>query len=108
MLRVRNSNTGAPGGAGPFREMIFDKLNSLGRRLNLYGYRHYHNFDRWMKQMLAESVEQVLLSPDSLSRGVYRVASLRRLLEETKRGIADHGYLLQILLILELWQQENL
>ena len=108
MLRVRNSNTGAPGGAGPFRELIFDKINSLGKRLNLYGYRHYHNFERWMKQMLAESVEQVLLSPDSLSRGVYREATLRRLLEETKQGSADHGYLLQILLILELWQQENL
>ena len=108
MLRVRNSNTGAPGGAGPFLEMIFDKINSLGKRLNLYGYRHYHNFERWMKQMLVESVEQVLLSPDSLSRGVYREAALRRLLEETRRGIADHGYLLQILLILELWQQENL
>jgi hypothetical protein len=49
-----------------------------------------------------------LLSPDSLSRGVYREATLRRLLEETRRGSADHGYLLQVLLILELWQQENL
>jgi hypothetical protein len=108
LLRVRNSNTGAPGSAGPFLETIFDKINSLGKRLNLHGYRHYHDFEGWMKQMLVESVEKVLLSPDSLSRGVYREATLRRLLEETGRGIADHGYLLQILLILELWQQENL
>jgi len=108
ILRVRNSNTGAPGSAGPFLETIFDKINSLGKRLNLYGYRHYHDFEGWMKQMLVESVEKVLLSPDSLSRGVYREVTLRRLLEETRQGIADHGYLLQILLILELWQQENL
>lgn len=108
MLRVRNSNTGAPGDAGPFLETIFDTINSLGKKLNLYGYRHYHDFERWMKQMLVESVEKVLLSPDSLSRGIYREVSLRRLLEETRRGLADHGYLLQILLILELWQQENL
>jgi asparagine synthase (glutamine-hydrolysing) len=108
LLRIRNSNTGAPASAGPFLETIFDKINSLGKRLNLYGYRHYHNFESWMKQMLVESVEKVLLSPDSLSRGVYREATLRRLLEETRRGIADHGYLLQVLLILELWQQENL
>jgi hypothetical protein len=107
MLRVRNSNTGAPGSAGPFLETIFDKLNSVGKRLNLYGYRHYHHFERWMKRMLVESVEKVLLSPDSLSRGMYREAGLRRLLDETRQGIADHGYLLQILLILELWQQEN-
>jgi asparagine synthase (glutamine-hydrolysing) len=108
MLQVRNSNTGAPGGAGPFLETIFDKINSLGKRLNLHGYRHYHDFEHWMQQMLVASVEQVLLSPDSLSRGVYREATLRRLLEETRRGSADHGYLLQVLLILELWQQENL
>jgi hypothetical protein len=34
-------------------------------------------------------------------------AGLRRLIGETKHGVADHAYLLQILLILELWQQEN-
>jgi asparagine synthase (glutamine-hydrolysing) len=108
LLRVRNSNTGAPASAGPFLETLFDKINSLGRRLNLYGYRHYHDFERWMKQMLVESVEKVILSSDSLNRGMYREATLRRLLEETRQGIADHSYLLQILLILELWQQENL
>jgi asparagine synthase (glutamine-hydrolysing) len=108
LLRVRNSNTGAPASAGPFLETIFDKINSLGKRFNLNGYRHYHDFEGWMKQMLVESVEKVLLSPDSLSRRMYRELTLRQLLEETRQGIADHGYLLQILLILELWQQENL
>jgi asparagine synthase (glutamine-hydrolysing) len=108
LLRVRNSNTGAPGSAGPFLEAIFDKINSVCKRLNLYGYRHYHNFERWMKQLLVESVEKVLLSPDSLSRDMYRETALRRLVEETRRGATDYGYLLQILLILELWQQENL
>jgi asparagine synthase (glutamine-hydrolysing) len=108
LLHVRNSNTGAPGSAGPFLEAIFDKLNSACKRLNLYGYRHYHDFENWMKQTLVESVENALLTPDSLSRGMYHEAALRRLLEETRRGVADHGYLLQILLILELWQQENL
>jgi hypothetical protein len=108
LLRVRNSNTGAPGSAGPFLETIFDKVNSVGKRLNLYGYRHYHDFEHWMKQMLVETVEKMLLTSDSLSRGIYREAALHRLLEETRRGVADHGYLLQILLILELWQQENL
>jgi asparagine synthase (glutamine-hydrolysing) len=108
LLRVRNSNTGAPGSAGPFVTAIFDKINSVCKRLHLHGYRHYHDFEHWMKQTLVESVEQVLLASDSLSRGMYHEAVLCRLLEETRRGVADHGYLLQILLILELWQQENL
>ena len=69
-------------------------------------YRHYHTFDAWMQQRLIDSVERVLLEPDSLARGMYHGATLRRLLEETRRGRADHSYLLQVLLILELWQRE--
>lgn len=106
LLRVRNSNTGAPGNAGPFLEAVLDKLNSLGKQLNLYGYRHYHSFENWMKTLLITAVENVLLAPDSMARGIYREETLRQLLEETRRGAADHGYLLQILLILELWQRE--
>lgn len=108
LLRVRNSNTGAPGNASPFVEKLLDKANSLFKRLNLYGYRHYHSFEHWMKQMLLNAVEQVLLHPDSLARGIYRETRLHQLIEETKQGIANHAYLLQILLILELWQRENL
>ena len=107
MLRIRNSNTGAPAGAGPLSEKFFDKINTLFRRLNLYGYRHYHSFERWMRDMLLESVNQVVLGPESLARGIYRESTLRRLLKETQHGVADHAYLLQILLTLELWQREN-
>jgi asparagine synthase (glutamine-hydrolysing) len=107
LLRVRNSNTGAPGDAGPWTEKLSDKVNSFCKRLNIYGYRHYHNFERWMKQKMLESVEQVLVHPRSLTRGMLKEAGLRRLIGETKQGVADHAYLLQILLILELWQQER-
>jgi asparagine synthase (glutamine-hydrolysing) len=108
LLGVRNSNTGAPADAGPVLELILDKVNSLFKRLNLYGYRHYHNFDVWMQQMLVDSVEQVLLTPACLERRMYREDTLRRLIAETRQGVADHGYLFQILLILELWQREQI
>ncbi len=108
LLRVRNANTGAPGNAGPLTEKILDKVNSLGRRLHVYGYRHYHHFERWMAQRLSAAVEDVLFDAESLARGIYREATLRRLLDETKHGAADHGYLLQILLTLELWQRDTL
>ena len=106
LLRVRNSNTGAPGNAGPLLTAVLDKFNTIGKRLNIYGYRHYHNFHGWMQQHLITAVEQALLAPQSLARGLYHEAYLRRLLEETKQGRADHSYLLQVLLILELWQQQ--
>jgi hypothetical protein len=38
---------------------------------------------------------------------MLRETGLRQLIDETRRGKADHAYLLQVLLILELWQQEN-
>jgi asparagine synthase (glutamine-hydrolysing) len=107
LLKVRNSNTGAPGDAGPVAEKLWDKANSLFKRLNVYGYRHYHRFERWMKQNLLHSVERVLLDSHSESRGMLRQPKLRQLIDETRQGVADHAYLLQVLLILELWQQEK-
>jgi len=107
LLRVRNSNTGAPAGAGRLTEAIADRFNSVFKRLNLYGYRHYHAFDEWMKRMLLDSVERVLLHPDCLRRGIFREATLRRLIDETRTGAADHGYLFQVMLLVELWQQDT-
>ena len=108
-LAVRNPNTGAPAGAGPLREAVFDKVNSLLRRLNVYGYRHYHNFfDGWMRHAFLEGVEQVLLNPGTLARGIVREPALRRLVDEAKRGAHGHDHLLQVLTIVELWQQDNL
>jgi asparagine synthase (glutamine-hydrolysing) len=106
LLKIRNSNTGAPAGAGPFVEKIMDKLNSFLKRLNIYGYRHYHSFEHWMSQQLLTAVEELLLQADSRSRHMYREATLRRLVEEAKRGKQDYAYLFQVMLILELWQGE--
>ncbi len=108
LLRVRNSNTGAPAGAGPTAEAIYDKLNTVLKRLNVYGYRHYHSFDQWMRRSLLESVEAVLLDERTLSRGVFREDAVKRLVSETREGRADRAYLLEVLLVIELWQRENL
>ncbi len=107
LLAARNSNTGAPAGAGPLRESVMDKVNTLLRRLDVHGWRHYHNFDAWMRQRLQESVQTVVLAPSALERGIFRPETLRRLFEENACGRANHGYLFQVLLILELWQRET-
>ena len=60
-LKVRNPNTGAPAGAGPLQEAILDKVNSVLRRLNVYGYRHYHSFDGWMRSAFLQMAQRVLL-----------------------------------------------
>jgi hypothetical protein len=106
-LRIRNPNTGAPAGAGPLQEFVLDKVNSLFRRLNVHGYRHYHSFDGWMRRALLELIERVLLDPRTVGRGVFRERAVRRLVAEARGGAARHDDLLQALVIVELWQREN-
>ena len=106
LLSIRNSNTGAPANAGPLLEFVLDKINSLFKRLNLYGFRHYHNYESWMRNQLNAAVEDVLLHQVSVKRGILREKALRYLLAETRQGRGDYGYFFQVLLILELWQQE--
>jgi asparagine synthase (glutamine-hydrolysing) len=107
LLRVRNSNTGAPANASPFVEKVLDKINTVFKRLNVRGYRHYHSLDTWMKARLVESVESVLLDRVALDRGIVTERGLRRILSDTKNGVVDRSLLLQALLIVELWQREN-
>jgi hypothetical protein len=106
LLAVRNSNTGAPGNAGPLREALMDKVNTALRRLGTPGYRHYHSFERWMRQILLTSVEMTLLTDEAIGRRIFKPAVVRRLIDETRAGSVNHAHLLQVLLILELWQQE--
>ena len=110
-LRVRNPNTGAPAGAGPLREAIFDKLNTVLRRLNVHGFRHYHSFDGWMRRTLLDLVNKVLLDPQTLDRGVFRESALRRVIERARQtdahqGATEHDDLLQGLVTIELWQRQ--
>lgn len=107
LLRIRNSNTSARVNAGPLEERVFEKLGAVLKRLNVYGYRHYHNFDGWMKSMLLTSVEQELLGPDARVQTIVSRQTLTSLADATRAGSSDHSYLLQVLLIIELWMQEH-
>jgi hypothetical protein len=86
---------------------VFDKLNTILKRLNVYGYRHYHNFDDWMRRTLLETVQAELLSPTAHVQAFVDRRALENLIRETRDGKANRSYLLQVLLILELWQREN-
>ena len=83
-----------------------DPVNTVLKRLNAPGYRHYHSFDAWMRTQLLASVEEVLFDAQTINRGVFNRHRLRQLVTDTQHGRADHSYLLQILLILELWQRQ--
>ncbi len=57
---------------------------------------------RWFRAGLQRTLEEVLLDPRALSRGVTREAGVRALLDEHARGI-DHEARLYALVMLELW-----
>jgi asparagine synthase (glutamine-hydrolysing) len=102
-LRIRDSNTGAPCSAGPALEALLRKMNGLLKRLNVYGYRHYHRHDVWMRREFIHAVEEELLKPGSLTGDLLRAETLREIIAATKEGRANHALFLQILLNLELW-----
>ena len=89
-------------------EFVRDKINSVLRRLNVYGYRHYHAFDGWMRQAFVEILDGVLLTPQALERGVCAPDRLRRLVADAKGGDKTADHILQVLVVAELWQAENL
>jgi hypothetical protein len=59
-----------------------------------------------MRQSFLESVERVLLGPESTSRAHVQPERLKALIDEARQG-AKHDHVLQVLASVELWQQEN-
>lgn len=107
LLKIRNASTGARADAGPRTERILGKCNSALQRLNIYGFRHYHSFDGRMRHQRLQLVQHELLSPTARVRAFISTLALQNIIAETRAGATDRSYLLQVLLILELWQREN-
>jgi hypothetical protein len=60
-----------------------------------------------MRRMLLDAVEAELLNESARIASFVERDTLRQLLQETRTGTADRGYLLQALLIIEIWQRQN-
>ena len=61
--------------------------------------------DHWFRDELRPLLAETLLDPASLSRGLFKPESIRRLIDEHDRRRWDHSYRLWSLLCLELWQR---
>jgi asparagine synthase (glutamine-hydrolysing) len=59
----------------------------------------------WLSGPQMESLEQLLLEPRTLARGLFRAEALQRLFAEHRAGSRDHGNRIWRLLNLELWQR---
>jgi asparagine synthase (glutamine-hydrolysing) len=60
---------------------------------------------RWLRQAHRDVLDDLVLGPRALARGLFDPAALRRLAGEHLGGAADHGARLWLLVNLELWQR---
>jgi asparagine synthase (glutamine-hydrolysing) len=58
---------------------------------------------RWFRDELKNELEEVLLDPVCLNRGIFRPAAIENLVTEHARGQREHSNRLWALLMLELW-----
>ena len=75
--------------------------------MSVPGYRHYHNFGDWMRAGLLESVQAELMTPSAKVQLFVDKGTIEDLVRQTRTEIANRSYLLEVLLILELWMREN-
>ncbi|MBW1925293.1 MAG: hypothetical protein JRJ35_17745 [Deltaproteobacteria bacterium] len=108
LLRIPNSNTGAPLDAGRLRLFVTDKFNSLAKRLSLPGFRHYTEFDHWQRKYFREAMERILFDERTLSRGLYRPEGIREVFELHISSKRNYAHLLGTMVALEIWQREFL
>jgi asparagine synthase (glutamine-hydrolysing) len=102
LMRVPNSNTGAPLDASPLRAALSDKLNSLLRKVRFPGFRHYHYMEVWIRDYLAEQVRALVLDKRTLDRGLFGREYLKELVEKA-RGDASLSRLLNLIVNVEIW-----
>ncbi|MBI2468909.1 MAG: asparagine synthase (glutamine-hydrolyzing) [Candidatus Rokubacteria bacterium] len=60
---------------------------------------------RWLRGEFWPVVEELVLGPRALGRGLFAPAALRRLAEAHRAGTGEHGERLWLLLNLEIWQR---
>ncbi len=60
---------------------------------------------RWFRGPFWPIVEEYVLGPRALGRGLFEPTELQRLAEEHRRGAREHGDRLWLLANLEIWQR---
>jgi asparagine synthase (glutamine-hydrolysing) len=105
LLKVPNSNTGAPLDASRARLFLADKLGALGRRLRLPGLRHYTEFLRWQREQFRADLERIVFDERTLGRGLYRPDGLRAAFDAHVSGVRNHARFFATVAGLELWHR---
>jgi len=104
-LRVCNTNTGAPVGAGALSRRWGTLRMKLLAKLGVPGYQPYERLGLWLRRQLATTVKEILRSETCLDRGIFEPDTVRTTLEQHFSGRRNHTYLLMAMMIFELGQR---
>jgi asparagine synthase (glutamine-hydrolysing) len=63
---------------------------------------------RWFREELRGEIQEVLLDPVCLGRGLFRSEAIEKLVDEHIDGEREHSYRLWALLMLELWFRRHI
>jgi len=103
LIKITDSNTGAPLDAGRFRLFVTDKFNAVMRRLSLPGFRHYTEYEKWQRNEFKDSMETIIFSEQTLDRNIYNRDGLKKAFDNHISGQHNHAHLLGSVAGLELW-----
>jgi asparagine synthase (glutamine-hydrolysing) len=105
LARVPDSNTGAPLTAGVTRLWFTDKVNSVLRRVNMPGFRHYTDFQSWQRRYFSGITEEILFDSKSLSRNYYDPKGLRAIFDLHVANKKNYAHFLGTAVAIELWHR---
>jgi asparagine synthase (glutamine-hydrolysing) len=105
LLKIPNSNTGAPLDAGKVRLFMTDKFHSVMKRLSIKGFRHYTEFNKWHREGFKKSIQKILFSGQLPDRGLYDIDYLKRLYQQHLSGEKNYGAFIGTVVGLEIWQR---
>ena len=103
LLKIRNSNTGAPMDAGDVRLFLTDKFNAIMKKMNFKGFRHYTQFQDWYRQGFREKNESIILGERIAARNIYDMDYLRKIYKNHVDGKKDYGHFIGTLIGIEMW-----
>ncbi len=103
LVKVPDSNTGAPMDANLIRLTVTDKINTLMKRLKIRGFRHYAEFQDWHRKSFREIIKRIIFSKELMDRGIFDPNGLKAVFEQHISGKKDYANLLGTIVGIELW-----
>ena len=106
LVKIPNSNTGAPLDASALRLLITDKFSSLMKRLSITGFRHYTEFQDWYRISFKELISDIFFTESSFVSTIFNEQYLKTIIDEHINKRKNYAHLLGTAVGIELWYKK--